>query len=87
MYLLDTCVISEARRGTLPAVKWLQSAQSDTLFMSVITVGEIMKGVMMKLRMIRRPPPRCCGGWTSCASSTLRAYCPSMMRWPPPGGG
>ncbi|MFL5282671.1 MAG: type II toxin-antitoxin system VapC family toxin [Rhodopila sp.] len=50
MYLLDTCVISEARRGTLPAVKWLQSAQSDTLFMSVITVGEIMKGVMMKLR-------------------------------------
>ena len=50
MYLLDTCIISEARRGTLPAVKWLQSAQSDTLFMSVITVGEIMKGVMMKLR-------------------------------------
>jgi toxin FitB len=50
MYLLDTCVISEARRGTLPAVKWLQGAQSDTLFMSVITVGEIMKGVMMKLR-------------------------------------
>jgi toxin FitB len=50
MYLLDTCVVSEAWRGTLPAVKWLQSAQSDTLLVSVVTVGEIMKGAMMKPR-------------------------------------
>jgi hypothetical protein len=50
MYLLDTCVISEARRGTTQAVIWLQSAQSDTLYLSVITIGEIMKGVMMKMR-------------------------------------
>jgi len=50
MYLLDTCIISEARRRTPQAVMWLQTAQSETLFLSVITVGEIMKGVMMKLR-------------------------------------
>ncbi len=50
MYLLDTCVVSEARRKTPQAVKWIQTAQSDTLYISVITIGEIMKGVMMKLR-------------------------------------
>jgi hypothetical protein len=50
MYLLDTCVISEARRRTPQAVTWIQAAQSDTLYISVITIGEIMKGVMMKLR-------------------------------------
>jgi predicted nucleic acid-binding protein len=50
MYLLDTCVISEARRKTPQAVMWLQKAQSDTLYLSVITIGEVMKGVMMKLR-------------------------------------
>jgi hypothetical protein len=50
MYLLDTCMISEARRKTPQAVMWLQKAQSDTLFLSVITIGEVMKGVMMKLR-------------------------------------
>ena len=50
MYRLDTCVISEARRRTPQAVKWIQTTQSDTLYISVITIGEIMKGVMMKLR-------------------------------------
>ena len=50
MYLLDTCIISEARRKTPQAVMWLQKAQSDTLYLSVITIGEVMKGVMMKLR-------------------------------------
>jgi hypothetical protein len=50
MYLLDTCVISEARRRTPQAVAWLRSTRSETLFLSAITVGEIMKGVAMKLR-------------------------------------
>jgi toxin FitB len=50
MYLLDTCVISEARRRSRPAVTWLQSARPDSLFLSAITIGEIMKGVTMKLR-------------------------------------
>jgi len=50
MYLLDTCVVSEARRHSPKAVAWLRAAQSETLFLSAITIGEIMKGVMMKLR-------------------------------------
>jgi predicted nucleic acid-binding protein len=51
MYLLDTCVVSEARRHTPQAVAWIRSAQPDTLFISAITVGEIMKGIMMKMRV------------------------------------
>ena len=50
MYLLDTCMISEARRKSPQAVMWLQKAQSETLYLSVITIGEVTKGVMMKLR-------------------------------------
>jgi predicted nucleic acid-binding protein len=50
MYLLDTCVVSEARRHTPEAVDWLRSANSDTLFLSAMTIGEIMQGVLMKLR-------------------------------------
>ena len=50
MYLLDTCVISEARRRSPQAVEWLRSTRPNTLFLSAITIGEIMKGVTMKLR-------------------------------------
>jgi hypothetical protein len=50
MYLVDTCVVSEARRRTPQAMAWLRAAHPDTLYLSVITVGEITRGVMMKLR-------------------------------------
>jgi len=50
MCLLDTCVVSEARRRTPQAVAWLRAAKSETLFVSPFTIGEIMKVVMMKLR-------------------------------------
>ena len=50
MYLLDTCVVSEARRRAPPAVAWLRAAQSEALFISVITIGEIMKGIMITVR-------------------------------------
>jgi predicted nucleic acid-binding protein len=55
MYLIDTCVVSEARRRAPAAVAWLRAAQSETLFLSVITVGEIMKGIMVK---VRTDPPQ-----------------------------
>jgi len=50
MYLLDTCVVSEARRRTPQAAAWIRGAQSETLFLSVITIGEITKGIMLKAR-------------------------------------
>lgn len=50
MYILDTCVVSEARRHTYAAVAWIQAAQPDSLFLSAITIGEIKKDVMKKAR-------------------------------------
>jgi toxin FitB len=51
MYLLDTCVVSEARRRTPEAVAWIRAAKPEALFLSTIIVGEIMKGVAMKARI------------------------------------
>lgn len=50
MYLIDTCVVSEARRRTPQAVNWLAAAHPNALFLSAITIGEIAKGVAMKAR-------------------------------------
>jgi len=46
-YLLDTCAISEitklkANRGV---IEWLESTDSDDLYLSVINIGEIKKGI------------------------------------------
>jgi predicted nucleic acid-binding protein len=46
-YLLDTCTISEitkpqANRGV---IEWLKSTNSEDLYLSVINIGEIKKGI------------------------------------------
>lgn len=46
-YLLDTCVISElvSKRPNSSVVKFVDSLDSDDIYLSVITIGEIIKGV------------------------------------------
>ena len=46
-YLLDTCVISELVNKTPNArvVEWLKRQDSDSLYLSSVTVGEIKKGI------------------------------------------
>lgn len=46
-YLLDTCVLSEfTRRQPDPRViAWLDSMDEEKLYISVITVGEIQRGI------------------------------------------
>lgn len=46
-YLLDTCVISEVTRRVPSEVvtDWLSRQSEETLFLSVITLGEIERGV------------------------------------------
>jgi toxin FitB len=45
-YLLDTCVISDARtRSNDGLVAWLSDAEADRLYLSVITIGEIAWGI------------------------------------------
>jgi toxin FitB len=47
MYLIDTVVLSEFRKGKPhPAVlDWLRDKSEDDLFLSVITIGEIERGI------------------------------------------
>jgi tRNA(fMet)-specific endonuclease VapC len=46
-YILDTCVISElvAKRPNPGVVAWIDSVDADDVYLSVITIGEITKGV------------------------------------------
>jgi len=55
MYLIDTCVISEfvARTPNKDVVQWIESLDPDDVYLSVITIGEIQKGVE-KLAECRR---------------------------------
>lgn len=55
-YLLDTCAISEfTRRQPEPeVVQWLASADELSLYLSVISVGEIQKGIARLPRSERK---------------------------------
>jgi predicted nucleic acid-binding protein len=46
-YFLDTCVISELvkTKPNLSVVEWIRSQDEESLFLSVITIGEIQKGI------------------------------------------
>lgn len=46
-YLLDTCVISELVKPSPneKVIDWLSSTPNERLFLSVITIGEIRKGL------------------------------------------
>ena len=45
-FLLDTNVISEARRGSVEAMGWIALVEPERLFISVLTLGEIERGVL-----------------------------------------
>ncbi len=46
-YLIDTCVISELikKRPDRRVVEWVRDRSDTSLFLSVITIGEIEKGI------------------------------------------
>ena len=46
-FLLDTCAISEliARQPDLGLVQWIDSTGEEKIYLSVITIGEIKKGI------------------------------------------
>ncbi len=51
-YLLDTNVLSETRRKKADpgVISFLQNAESSALYISVLTLGELRKGVIAKRR-------------------------------------
>ena len=46
-YLLDTNVISElvAKRPSRQVIRWIDSLDADSVYLSVITIGELRKGI------------------------------------------
>lgn len=63
-YLLDTNVLSETRKRKADAgvISFLEASESSTLYISVLTLGELRKGVAKK----RREDPemaRMLAGW------------------------
>ena len=50
MYLIDTVVISELRksRPSVNVIRWFRSQRDSDLFLSVVTLGEIERGIEKK---------------------------------------
>ncbi|MGI8503728.1 MAG: type II toxin-antitoxin system VapC family toxin [Hassallia sp.] len=46
-YLLDTCVISElvAKQPNLKVVEWIDALDFNNVYLTVLTIGEIYKGI------------------------------------------
>ena len=46
-YLLDTCVISElvAKQPSEKVIDWIDNIEQESVYLSVITIGEIRKGI------------------------------------------
>jgi len=46
-YLLDTCVISELvkKKPDAAVIEWVEAEDEELLFLSVLTIGEIQKGI------------------------------------------
>lgn len=49
-YLIDTCVISELRKRNCDkgVAAWMSSIQPEDAFLSVLTLGEIRRGIEMR---------------------------------------
>ena len=48
MYLLDTNVVSEVRRNSPQALRWIRSVDPFSVYLSVVTFGEITRGIVLK---------------------------------------
>ena len=85
-YLLDTCVLSEfTRRQPEPRViDWLGSIEEEKLFISVITIGEVQRGVERLPDSHRKTELRAwmnTGLLTRFAERTIAIDAPTMFLW------
>ena len=57
-YLLDTCVISELlkKRPNHGVIQWFASHEEMSLYLSVVTLGEIQKGISKLADPLRQQP-------------------------------
>lgn len=56
IYLLDTCVISELAKPKpeKKVIRWVEESDEEALFLSVLTIGEIQKGIARTGDVTRR---------------------------------
>lgn len=73
MYLVDTNIVSEARRGTPQAVSWLRSVDPLSVHLSALTLGEIMRGIALKQKQILGLRHILPNGCASCATIMMTA--------------
>lgn len=71
-YLLDTCVISEfvAKKPSARVLEWLDRVDDRRVHLSVITIGEIKKGIC------EAPRRRACAAGSAAVSGSS----PELMR-------
>jgi predicted nucleic acid-binding protein len=67
MFLLDTVVLSElrkpARQRNRNLVRWIGEVPSQDLFVSVLTVGEIERGIERQRQLTPLSPRTSWRGW------------------------
>ena len=71
-WLLDTNTLSEYRRSRPDprVLAWTESVRSESLFLSVLVVGELWRGV----EQLRRRDPAQADGLQSWVAAALRSY-------------
>jgi predicted nucleic acid-binding protein len=71
-YLLDTNVISEARkpRGDERVKRWISSVPVEDLYLSVLTLGEVRRGI----GLLERRDPTQAGVYGAWLATVLRDY-------------
>jgi predicted nucleic acid-binding protein len=87
-YLLDTNVVSELRKSRRSAsvVEWIAGVAADELFISVITVGEIAKGIAKRQRAEDAAAAEALQAWlegllSSYADRVIPVDVPIATRW------
>ncbi|MBV1703128.1 MAG: type II toxin-antitoxin system VapC family toxin [Hyphomicrobiales bacterium] len=80
MYLVDTNVVSEARRGTPEVVRWLRSVDPLAIYLSVITLGEIMRGIAVR----QKTDPRSAVQLTEWLQSIRREHADRILTFTDP---
>lgn len=77
MYLLDTVIISELRKTRPDAgvVRWISGQQDSQLFMSVVTLGEIEKGIEKQ----RKAAPEFAADLTAWIEALIQLYADRIL--------
>lgn len=77
-FVLDTNVISEARKGSQAnanVMRWLSSVAEEDLYLSVLVVGEVRQGI----EGLRRRDPLQAGRFESWLAGLRRAYADRIL--------